>query len=88
MTEKVILYQLCTPVNHGTQENPKWEDVLFPVKLGWNAVNEEIAKREAYNGEYYIGDIELEELEVAPNQEARIRELEEALELLLSGVTE
>ena len=84
MTEKVILYQLCTPVNHGTQEKAQWEDILFPVKLGWNEVNEEIAKREAYNGEYVLADIEREE----PAQDMRLTELEEALELLLSGVTE
>lgn len=27
-----------------------------PVEMGWNEVNEEIAKREAYNGEYIIED--------------------------------
>ncbi len=27
-----------------------------PVELGWNEVNEEIAKREADNGEYTIED--------------------------------
>lgn len=27
-----------------------------PVEMGWNEVNEEIAKREAYNGKYIIED--------------------------------
>lgn len=85
--KKVIMYQLCTPVNHGTPENPQWEDVLFPVKLGWNEANEEIAKREAYNGEYTIADVEVDE-PIEPTPEERIAELEEALALLLSGVTE
>lgn len=83
---KVILYNLCTRTNIGTEEAPEWEEVLSAVRMDWNEVNEEIAKREAYNGEYSIEEIALEETE--PTQDMRISELEEALELLLSGVTE
>ena len=53
---KVIKYNLCTRVNHGTEESPEWEDILSPVTMGWNKANEETAKREAYNGEYSIED--------------------------------
>ena len=53
---KVIKYKLCTSVNHGTDEVPKLEEILFPVEMEWNEKNEEIAKREAYNGEYTIED--------------------------------
>lgn len=53
---KTIKYNLCTKVNHGTQEEPQIEEILSPVTMGWNEVNEEIAKREAYNGEYEIVD--------------------------------
>lgn len=53
---KIIKYQLCTRVNHGTDEEPQWEDILFPVTMGWNEVNEAIAQKEAYNGEYTIED--------------------------------
>ena len=53
---KVIKYNLCTKVNHGTDKSPVWEDILTPVEMGWNATNEEIAKREAYNGEYSVVD--------------------------------
>ena len=56
---KVIKYNLCTRVNRGTEEAPEWEDVLSPVTMGWNEVNEEIALREAYNGEYTIVDEEV-----------------------------
>ena len=28
----------------------------LPVKMGWNEINEKIAKEEAYNGEYTIED--------------------------------
>lgn len=53
---KIIKYNICHMANHGTDENPQMEAILFPVKMGWNEVNEEIAKKEAYNGEYTIED--------------------------------
>jgi hypothetical protein len=84
---KIIKYNLCTRVNHGTEEKPALEDVLSLVTMGWNDVNEEIAKREAYNGEYIIVEVP----DVEPDtltQEDRIKELEDALALLLSGATE
>ena len=84
---KILKYNLCTRANHGTEEAPVWEEILYPVEMGWNEANEEIAKLEAYNGEYTIEDDGVEE-EAAPTQEERITDLEEALALLLSGVTE
>nr|DAJ94684.1 MAG TPA: hypothetical protein [Caudoviricetes sp.] len=33
---KVIKYQLCTEVNHGTENEPKIEQVFSAVTLGWN----------------------------------------------------
>ena len=45
---KVIKYQLKTKVGQ--------EDLLAPVTMGWNEINEEIAKREAHKGEYTIED--------------------------------
>ena len=53
---KVIKYQLCTEANHGTEDKPNIEQVFSAVTLGWSEVNEEIAKAEAYNGEYTIGE--------------------------------
>lgn len=53
---KVIKYQLCTEVNHGTEDNPNIEQVFSAVTLGWSEANEKIAKAEAYNGEYTIED--------------------------------
>ena len=53
---KVLKYNFCTKVNHGTDEEPKIEEILSPVTMGWNEVNEEIAKAEAYKGEYTIED--------------------------------
>jgi hypothetical protein len=60
---KLLKYNLCTSVSHGTEETP----VLHPVIMGWNAENEEIAKQEAYNGEYTIEDDGVEE-NVEPTQ--------------------
>lgn len=57
---KIIKYQLCTRVNHGTEEEPLWENVLSDVEIRCTAdnlkANEAIAQREAYNGEYTIED--------------------------------
>lgn len=53
---KVIKYQLCTEVNHGTEEQPDIQQIFSGVSLGWSEANEELAKREAYNGEYTIED--------------------------------
>lgn len=51
---KVIKYQLCTEVNHGTEDKPNIEQIFSAVTLGWSESNEVIAKVEAYNGEYTI----------------------------------
>ena len=53
---KIIKYQLCTEINRGTEEQPNIEQVFSGVSIGWSESNEEIAKREAYNGEYTIED--------------------------------
>ena len=81
---KILKYNLCTRVNHGTEDELKMEEILTPVRMGWNEANEEIAKREAYNGKYTIEDDGQPEPEVTPSPEERIAELEAALALLLS----
>ena len=54
---KVIKYKfLSCEVNHGTEEEPKIEQIILDKSMTWNEVNEETAKREAYNGEYTIED--------------------------------
>ena len=68
----------------------KWIRYLFngaEVEMGWNEANEALAQREADNGEYTVEDDGVEET-AELTQEQRITELEEALALLLSGVTE
>lgn len=62
---KMLKYNICTHVNRGTEDKPVWENVLTPVEMDWDEINEEIAKREAYNGEYTV---EGEEDRVEPTQ--------------------
>ena len=45
---KYIKYNLCSKVNT--------EEITCPVKMDWSEANEEIAKKEAHNGEYTIED--------------------------------
>ena len=61
---KVIKYKfLSSEVNHGTEENPVIEQIFLDVTMGWNEVNEGIAKREAYNGIYTVEDDGIEEIQ-------------------------
>lgn len=53
---KIIRYSIHSSVNIGTEEHPNMLDIFTPVELGWSEANEEIAKREAYKGEYTIED--------------------------------
>ena len=54
---KIIKYQFMTEVNHGTEEQPDIHQIFSDVTMGWNEANEELAKREACNGEYTIEDV-------------------------------
>ena len=51
---KLLKYQLMTEVNLGTEEHPTIQQIFSDVSLEWSEANEELAKREAYNGEYTI----------------------------------
>ena len=53
---KLLKYQLMTEVNHGTEEQPDIQQIFCDKSMTWNESNEELAKREAYNGEYTIED--------------------------------
>lgn len=64
---KIIKYKfLSCQINHGTEEEPVYEDVILGKEIRCAEVdleaNEEIAKREAYNGEYTIEDDGIEEI--------------------------
>lgn len=64
---KIIRYNLCTRVERTAEEGkPLWDDVLTEVWMPWSAVNEEIAKKEAYNGKYDICDDGISETVTSP----------------------
>lgn len=65
---KILKYNLCSKVNYGTEEEPEWKEILSPIEMGWNEINEEIAKKEAHNGEYTIEDDGIEEPVPEPTQ--------------------
>ena len=86
---KIIKYKfLSCEINHGTEEKPDIEQIFLEKSIEcktqavFNA-NYPIAEKEA------VGEISVEgEFDPAePTDKERIAELEEALELLLSGVT-
>lgn len=74
---KIIKYQLCTEVNHGTENEPKIEQVFSAVRLGWSESNEQIAKTEAYNGQYTIE----EEPDNRPFEEIQTKKLSNLSEI-------
>ena len=53
---KVINFLLCSEINVGTKEKPKIIQDIVGITRSWSEKDEEIAKREAYNGEYTIED--------------------------------
>ena len=54
---KRILYKfISAEINHGTEEEPNIELVLLEKSLPYIDDAIELAKREAYNGEYTIED--------------------------------
>ena len=69
-------------------EETEQKETLAKMIIPYSAENEEIAKKEAYNGEYTIEDDGQPEPEQPMSDAERIAQLEEALELLLSGSVE
>lgn len=79
---------LSSEVNYGTEEKPDvWQEFIHK-DFQYSDETLEAANREAYNGEYEIYDDGQEEPVAKPTPEERIAELEEALNMLLNGVTE
>ena len=89
---KVIKYNLCTRVNHGTEETPEWEDILYPVEIHCTAdkleANLVIARAESYNGvEPEVTDDGIEEV-AEPTPEERIAALEAENTMLMECLLE
>ena len=87
---KTIKYKfLSCEINHGTEENPDTEQVFLEKTMFCKNQTEfdecyPVAEREA------VGEIAVDgEFDTAePTDAERIAQLEEALDMLLSGVTE
>ena len=86
--KKLKYKYLYAEIKRGTEEEPIIEQIIREKSIDWNEANEEIAKKEAYNCVPEIYDDGHPEPEPKQTPEERIAELEEALALLLSGVTE
>lgn len=90
---KIIKYKfLSCEVNHGTEEKPDIEQILLEKRISCKTqaefdANYPIAEKEAVPDTIEVSG-EFEPVTEEQTQEERIAELEEALELLLSGVTE
>ena len=74
---KTIKFKLCSEINVGTKEEPKIVQDFVDITRTWSEKDEEIAKREAYNGEYTIEDDG--QPEPPPTTEQRVSDLEEQL---------
>ena len=59
---------LSAEINRGTEEQPLVEQFFVEKALPYSKTSEEIAKREAYNGEYAMEDDGQPESEAIPNQ--------------------
>ena len=89
---KIIRYKfLSAEISHGTEEKPNMEQIILdveiicPTQAAYDA-NYPIAEREAVPGTVTVeGEFDTE---AEPTQEKRLAELEEALEMILNGVTE
>ena len=68
---KVIKFLLCSEINVGTKEEPKIVQDFVDITRTWSEKDEEIAKREAYNGEYEI--IDDGEPEPEPTEQEQLR---------------
>lgn len=56
---KRIKYKfLSAEINSGTEKEPTVDRVFLEKSMTWSEANEEIAKREAYNGEVTVEEVE------------------------------
>ena len=56
MILKHYKYTICNRANIGSEENPNWIESFVEKMIPKTASNEQIAKLEAYKGEYAIVD--------------------------------
>lgn len=88
---KILKYKFMVgQENVGTGETPIMKDIIEEIEMSWSEGNEEIAKREAYNGEYEIVDDGKPDPEEQPTQldviEAQVTYTAMMTDTLLTGV--
>lgn len=98
---KIIKYQLATEINRGTPEEPDIEVSIAAVSMPYTEANYHLALQEAYQGEVAIEDDGQPEPEPEPHtldervsslettkaDQTDVNELNEALNMLLTGYT-
>lgn len=85
---KNIKYKIQQEYNIETEEFSETINRFVTKIAPYSVEREETAKREAYNGEYEIYDDGQPEPEQPMSDAERIAQLEEALEMILSGAVE
>lgn len=87
---KKIKYALKARRNIGTEKNPEWENYAgFECTIPWSELAEEIAKKEAYNGEYTIEEVDDEEFPTASTTlDSRMTTLEESQKKISDALTQ
>lgn len=85
---RIVTYMLAGRRNIGTMVTPVWEDYASnKCSIPWSELAEEIAKKEAYNGEYTIEEVDDEEFPTAsPTLESRLQSLEIAQSNILDAI--
>ena len=83
---KKIKYRMLQPTVIDGVELPLSEEYMASAVIPWSVENEEIAKREAYKGEYEIYDDDIPEPVAEPTAEERLEALEMAM-LEMLGVS-
>ena len=79
-----LKYRLCDTVNIGTDDSPYMIETFVERVDDWSEANEELVKREAYNGEYTIEDVP----DDRPLDEIRADKLEELSASCNAAITE
>ena len=86
---KIIKYDRCTKVNHGTRAVPVYEEVLSAVEMPWSEANEALAAQEAHGGIYTIEETDEVATPIAQDDwDAMLVDHEYRLTLLELGLTE
>ena len=88
---KVIKYKVVKEYDYGTPDKPDVQQDIHEAQIEYTGdASVEFVRKEAYNGEYEILDDGQPEPELSRKEqlETDVAELKEAVDLLLSGVTE